>query len=118
MAVNSSDDVLSPRLARGLSSEGCTSGEDERAKKEAIAQLCHANGIREEDIQHPERVTNIEMVLDDYCCMGALKYFVNLKSVCLIQQAITTIEGLDSCPALERLLLNENRIKTIENLQR
>jgi len=92
------------------------SPDQEKEKKEALLQLCHANGIREEDISRPERVTHIEMVLDDYCCMIALKYFVNLKSVCLIQQAIVKIEGLESSPDLEKLVLNENKISKIEGL--
>lgn len=83
----------------------------------AFLQLCHANGLKEEDLLHPERVTHIEMVLDDYCCMRTLKHFSGLRSLCLIQQAIAKIEGLECCHNLERLLLNENCIKEIEGLE-
>lgn len=84
--------------------------------REALAQLCSANGIREEDLQKPERITNLEMVLDDYNVMDTLRIFTHLRSVCLIQQAIMCIEGLDACPFLERLVLNENCITKVENL--
>lgn len=89
---------------------------DSPERREALQQMFNANGIREEEVKHPERVTNIEMVLDDYCCMQSLKFFSNLKSVCLIQQAICKIEGLEWATGLERLLLNENRIEKVEGL--
>lgn len=78
--------------------------------------LMVANGLTEEDLKQPDRVTSIEMVLDDYCCMKTLNIFTRLRSVCLIQQAISKIEGLDKCYELERLLLNENRITSLEGL--
>mmetsp|Transcript_54162 Transcript_54162/g.128967 ORF Transcript_54162/g.128967 Transcript_54162/m.128967 type:complete len:1461 (+) Transcript_54162:95-4477(+) len=90
---------------------------DEKLREQALQSLCAANGIKEDEMRNPEKVTSIEMVLDDYCCMASLQYFPNLKSVVLIQQAISKIEGLDTCPHLERLLLNENCIQKIEGLE-
>ncbi|CAK0831117.1 unnamed protein product, partial [Prorocentrum cordatum] len=100
-----------------MAAGGEASGGGDAERREALMQMLHANGIKEEDTQRPERVTEIEMVMDDYCCMKALGYFVNLRSVCLIQQAITRLEGVDACPNLERLQLNENQIERIEGLQ-
>ncbi|CAE8736190.1 unnamed protein product [Polarella glacialis] len=85
--------------------------------KEAFLHLCAANGLKEEDLARPEKVTSIEMVLDDYCCMETLENFPKLKSVVLIQQAIQKLEGLTTCIELERLLLNENLIEKVEGLQ-
>jgi len=81
-----------------------------------LTSLVVSKGIREEEMQHPERVTHIEMVLDDYCSMQALRYFSNLRTLCLIQQAIVKIEGLEGCHCLELLFLNENQISVIEGL--
>lgn len=89
----------------------------ERDLKEGLLHLLAVNGFREEDLKTPERITNIEMVLDDYCCMRTLAHFPKLQSVSLIQQDIQKIEGLEYSPELQRLLLNENSIKKIEGLQ-
>lgn len=108
-----------------MSADGSSEADDVRARvltmdvqqRETFAQLCLANGIKDEDLRHPERVTQVEMVLDDFCCMETLAFFPNLKSVCLIQQDICKIDGLGNCQVLERLLLNENRIQKLEGLQ-
>eukprot|EP00927_Polykrikos_kofoidii_P060458 TRINITY_DN55439_c0_g1_i1.p1 TRINITY_DN55439_c0_g1~~TRINITY_DN55439_c0_g1_i1.p1 ORF type:complete len:1435 (-),score=232.12 TRINITY_DN55439_c0_g1_i1:221-4525(-) len=89
----------------------------EKIKNDALQHLLQANGISDDQLRnHPERVTRIEMVLDDYTCMATLSLFRKLKSVCLIQQAISKIEGLEECVELEMLLVNENRIQRIEGL--
>ncbi|CAJ1413480.1 unnamed protein product, partial [Effrenium voratum] len=69
------------------------------------------------DLNRPDNITSLEMVLDDYCCMRTLSYFPKLHSVCLIQQDMRKIEGLERCSELQRLLLNENAIEKIEGLQ-
>lgn len=36
------------------------------------------NGLSEKDINNPERVTKIELVLEDIKCIESLKMFVNI----------------------------------------
>eukprot|EP00931_Biecheleriopsis_adriatica_P065110 TRINITY_DN39743_c0_g1_i1.p1 TRINITY_DN39743_c0_g1~~TRINITY_DN39743_c0_g1_i1.p1 ORF type:complete len:1541 (+),score=395.74 TRINITY_DN39743_c0_g1_i1:64-4686(+) len=98
-------------------SGGGSHSSDGGGQRDMLLHLCAANGIKEEDLKRPETVTSIEMVLDDYCDMRTLGNFPKLKSVCLIQQAIQKIDGLDRCTELERLLLNENSIEKLDGLQ-
>eukprot|EP00928_Gymnodinium_smaydae_P027750 TRINITY_DN21353_c3_g1_i1.p1 TRINITY_DN21353_c3_g1~~TRINITY_DN21353_c3_g1_i1.p1 ORF type:complete len:1571 (+),score=412.13 TRINITY_DN21353_c3_g1_i1:289-5001(+) len=102
--------------AGGLGNLGATLGVQSEEARAALQQLMQANGLKQEDLQNPDRVTHIEMVLDDYCCMQTLNLFPKLRYVCLIQQAIAKIEGLQKCQQLERLILNENRIQCLEGL--
>jgi len=88
-----------------------------KATRDALSHLLAANGYSDEDLTKPDRIRNLEMVLDDYCDMKSLEHFPKLQSVCLIQQDIRRIQGLDRCMELERLLLNENSIERIEGLQ-
>lgn len=88
-----------------------------KATRDALSHLLAANGYSDEDLAKPDRIRNLEMVLDDYCDMKSLEHFPKLQSVCLIQQDIRRIQGLDRCMELERLLLNENSIERIEGLQ-
>lgn len=106
-------------MSRPSLQEGELTPEEEKIRNDALQHLLQANGIREEDVlHHPERITSIEMVLDDYHCMATLSLFSKLRSITLIQQAISKIEGLDNCLELERLLLNENRIRKVEGLEK
>jgi len=49
--------------------------------------------------------------------MGVISKFKNLKTLILINQGITEIEGLDECYFLQSLWLNENKITKIEGIE-
>ncbi len=50
------------------------------------------NGLKEKDMQNPDRVECIEMVLEDLGKMGVIARFKNLKTLTLINQNIKVIE--------------------------
>jgi len=53
-------------------------------------------------------VESIELVLEELERMNCVAIFKNLKSLTLINVALTTIEGLDELTRLEQLWLDEN----------
>ena len=50
------------------------------------------NGLKEKDMQNPDRVERIEMVLEDLGKMGVISRFKNLKTLTLINQNLKEIE--------------------------
>eukprot|EP00929_Paragymnodinium_shiwhaense_P061797 TRINITY_DN30882_c0_g2_i1.p1 TRINITY_DN30882_c0_g2~~TRINITY_DN30882_c0_g2_i1.p1 ORF type:complete len:1502 (-),score=435.63 TRINITY_DN30882_c0_g2_i1:512-5017(-) len=105
-------------------------GEDkDGTRSEAWYHLLQSCGISEETaFKHPEKITSIEMVLDDYNCMRTLCHFPKLRNVCLIQQALSKIEGLEGCVeleigsglaglvSLETLWIAENQLTSLDGL--
>jgi len=64
-------------------------GDSDSERLEMIKEL---NGLKEKDMQNPDRVECIEMVLEDLGKMGVIARFKNLKTLTLINQNIKVIE--------------------------
>jgi Leucine-rich repeat (LRR) protein len=106
------DAAPAPEKERSLWLE-LTTNEEEVS---ALQFLSTAHGWKEAEKKQPEKITSIEVVLDDFSDMTCLRHFRNLQTVCLINQGISRIAGLDGATQLTKLWLNENELTTLEGL--
>jgi Leucine-rich repeat (LRR) protein len=63
-------------------------------------------------------ITDLDIVLDDMCRMDFIQFFPNMKTLTLINQGISDMEGMDKLHFLEQVWLNENLIENIKGLEK
>jgi Leucine-rich repeat (LRR) protein len=66
------------------------------------------NGITEKNMRNIDKITKIELVLEQFPNMDILQIFNNLQELTLINVEIETITGLDDLYNLRDLWLSEN----------
>ena len=85
------------------------------------------NGFRDKDMSQPDKIEQIELVLEDFGRMNCISAFKNIKKLTLINVGISSIEvpllinslqGLEECVKLEELCLNENSIVSLAGLSK
>ncbi|OLP97146.1 hypothetical protein AK812_SmicGene20561 [Symbiodinium microadriaticum] len=60
--------------------------------KDALSHLLAANGYSDEDLAKPDRIRNLEMVLDDYCDMKSLEHFP-MAGVLALSMPVAMVEA-------------------------
>ena len=85
-----------------------------------LQELCLNNGLSQKQfVQRASSVTCLDMFLGDWSQMQSVRHFTNITSLTIIQQRnLTTLEGLDSCPLLDKLWVIECSLKRIEGLEK
>ena len=79
--------------------------------------ICEANGITEEDlIKRTHNFDFLSMMFFNFPKISCLQFFPSLRKLQIMQQSVSSIEGLDACNALEELWVVESTIEKIEHL--
>ena len=80
--------------------------------------IAESNGYSAESfLNRAHTLEKMELFMCFYPRMLCLKYFPGLRSLEIIGQEISVIEGLEGCPLLETLWLMNNKIKAISGLE-
>lgn len=82
-----------------------------------IANVYEVNGFS--DDQDPADVTYLELVMSERISLACLSEFKNIKSLCLVNQRLQSIEAIahfGGFKLLERIWLNENKISDLQPL--
>lgn len=89
-----------------------------QSEERDLAIIMRANAISKKTFKEaPEKIHRIELLLESVPRLNAVRHFIGLVELEMINQNISKIAHLECCPLLETLFLNDNRIKRIENLQ-
>ena len=76
------------------------------------------NGFTDKEWSNPDKIENIELVLEDMNKISVMCIFKNLKTLTLINLGIASIEGLEDLSKLENLCLNENLLTKLSGLSK
>jgi hypothetical protein len=85
--------------------------------EETYEIILEANGLtREQLYKKPQLGERLEIFMVNFRQMTCLDRFPRLKHLEIIQQELTSIDGLQGCPLLEALFLPDNSIRAISGL--
>ena len=87
--------------------------------QETLAAICSANGFDQEEdlVNNPGKIEMVSMMFYNTSRISSLQFFPCLKKLQIIQQNLTSLEGLRECTQLEELWVVESAVDRIEFLE-
>ncbi|UPR04217.1 leucine-rich repeat domain-contataining protein [Chloropicon primus] len=87
--------------------------------QETLTRVCTVNGLDQEEdlINNPGKIDMISMMFYNTTRIASLQFFPCLKKLQIIQQNLTSLEGLRECTQLEELWVVESSVDRIEFLE-